>query len=106
MDEGSKGTYIPTRLMATNVPGVLKLMFEQADFEMVELGTSIANIISAGEGESDLYLTFTFSWNFPHIQEGTSEAHEKWQQVQEMAKGGVLMTINEIRDNVKAESKA
>ena len=44
---------------------------------MIDLGSHVANTISDGDGESDLYLTFTFGWNFPDIQEGSKEAAEK-----------------------------
>lgn len=73
----------------------------QADFHMVDFGNYISNIISAGDGESDLYLTFTFALNFPEIEEGTPEAEARAQQVAGAAKGATTSSINEIRTLVQ-----
>ncbi|KAI0094382.1 hypothetical protein BDY19DRAFT_988233 [Irpex rosettiformis] len=84
-----------------------KVVFKKevrADFEMVDLGNTISNIISDGEGESDLYLTFTFNLNFPDIQEGTQEATERAERMQGTAETAVGMTINQIRSTVKEQA--
>ena len=73
----------------------------QADFQQVDHGSFISNIISDGKSESDLFLTFTFSWNFPDVEEGTSEATEKIQQVTQMAEASTTTTVSEIRDLVQ-----
>ncbi|KAI0686646.1 hypothetical protein BC835DRAFT_451470 [Cytidiella melzeri] len=108
LEESAEGlTRMVTFKPGTGPPGRVKetVVFKRevrADFEMVGLGTTISNIISAGEGESDLYLTFTFNWNFPDIQEGTQEAVEKVQQLERMAKEAVMLTIKQIREMVRA----
>ena len=68
---------------------------------MIDVGTHITNIISDGEGESDLYLTFTFSWNFPEIKAGSDIETQKRKQFSEQAKEAVLMSITEIRELVQ-----
>lgn len=75
---------------------------------MVDLGTFISNIISTGEGdESDLYLTFTFAWNFPDIQEGSSEAQARAAAMAGSAKEAVTHTLKQIRELAqKGELKA
>ena len=68
---------------------------------MPDLGNAISNIISVGEDGKDLYLTFTFSWNFPDIQEGTKEAAEKSKSLTDMGQEVVPHTIQQIRAMVK-----
>ena len=74
---------------------------------MIGRGTFISNIISDGSGESNLYLTFAFSWNFPDVQEGTSEATEMVQKLRKVADTAVIMSIDETRQLVqRGEIKA
>ncbi|KAI0785431.1 hypothetical protein BC629DRAFT_1517054 [Irpex lacteus] len=73
----------------------------RADFEMVGRDTHIANIISDGEGESDLYLTFTFNWNVPGLVEGSLEAAERLEVMRNTAKTAVGKSIDQIRTSVK-----
>ncbi|GAA94353.1 uncharacterized protein L969DRAFT_53097 [Mixia osmundae IAM 14324] len=73
----------------------------RADFLMVGKGSQISNIITPGSGESDLYLTYTFSFNEPTIEPGTPEAEAKLKQYTEQAKGVVPRSVDEIRDMVK-----
>ena len=68
---------------------------------MADSRTVISNIISTGEDESDLYLTFTFEWNFPNIVEGSEEAAAQAKTLAGMAKEVVPHTIDEIRAMVK-----
>lgn len=68
---------------------------------MVDFGNYISNIISTGDGESDLYLTFTFAWDFPNIHEGTPEATEKERQFSQMSRESTATSVNEIRDLVQ-----
>lgn len=69
---------------------------------MVDLGNAISNIISTGDGESDMYLTFTFSMNAPALLDGSPEATEKLKAMEGIAKGAVNSTIEHIRDAVVA----
>ena len=62
----------------------------------------VSNIISDGSGESDLYLTFTFAFSFPDVQDGSPEAAERAKTVSETAKKAVSMSINEIRELVES----
>lgn len=74
---------------------------------MLDVGTVISNTISDGDGESDLYLTFTFAWNFPDIHPGYPEEKVKREQLKDTAKEAVIMSINEVRDLVqRGEVKA
>ncbi len=68
---------------------------------MTETGTAISNIVSVGEDETDLYLTFTFSWNVAEIAEGTEEAAAKAKAMTQMARQVVPDTIEQIRLLVK-----
>lgn len=74
----------------------------QADFQMVGTETFISNIISTGDGESDLYLTFSFVWDMPNIQEGSDAAKEKQAQFENGAGAAVQQSVNEIRALVQA----
>lgn len=73
----------------------------QADFYTPDTGTAVSNIISTGENEADLYLTFTFSWNFAEITEGTEEAAAKAKTLAQMAQQVVPHTIEQIRTLVR-----
>ena len=73
---------------------------------MAELGNAVSNIVSVGENETDLYLTFTFTWNFPNIAEGSTEAAEKEKMMVGMAQEVVPHTIEQIRMMVKEGSIA
>lgn len=75
-------------------------LLPQVDFEMVDLGSAFANIISSGDGESDLYLTYTVSENLPHLQEGDPEAIEKTKAMEGLTVGAVKMSIEHIREAV------
>ena len=68
---------------------------------MPNLGTAISNIISSAQGENELFLTFSFSWHFAEITEGTDEAAEKARVLEGMAWEGVSHTIEQIRELVK-----
>ena len=76
----------------------------QADFHMVDVDNRISNIISSGDGESDLYLTFTFEWNFPEIAEGTAEATTKQQELQESGQEAVATSIAQLRELVQGHA--
>ena len=68
---------------------------------MPDTGTAISNIISNGADETDLYLTFTFSWNFPEIVEGSEEAAAKAKMFAQTASQVVPHTVAQIREMVK-----
>jgi hypothetical protein len=71
----------------------------QADFHIRNTGTRIQNIISQGPGgEHDLYLTFTFAFVFPDVEEGSPEAAEKVTQMKEMSNKVVPGSVVEIRE--------
>lgn len=74
----------------------------QADFKMVGNDTVISNIISTGDGESDLYLTFSFVWDLPDIQEGTDAAKAKQEQFANGAGTAVQQSVKEIRALVQS----
>lgn len=71
---------------------------------MVDVDNRISNIISSGDGESDLYLTFTFDLNVPDVQEGTVEAKDRQAQLQARAEEAVAASIVEIREMVKGKA--
>ncbi|THG95472.1 hypothetical protein EW026_g6187 [Hermanssonia centrifuga] len=74
----------------------------KADFYMEDIGTSISNIVSLGDGgDTDMYLTFTFTWNFPKIQEGSEEATTKAKQLTEMSKNAAAHTVKQVREMLK-----
>jgi hypothetical protein len=67
---------------------------------MIGTDTIITNTISKGAGENELYMTFTFEWDFPNIQ-GGSEASDK---EEELTKEGALVVpsaIDQIRNMVR-----
>lgn len=71
---------------------------------MVDTDSRIANIISTGDGESDLYLTFTYAWNIPEVEDGTAQAEETKEKFQQMAQGAVNTSIKQIREIVKGQA--
>lgn len=66
-----------------------------------ELSSLISNLVSQGEDETDLYLTFFLEWNFPDMQEGSEEKNELAQQLSGFAKDVLRETIDIARKMVK-----
>lgn len=64
---------------------------------MIDAGNFITNTISRGPGQNELYLTFTFEWVFPTVEEGSKVAQEKEEQLQNQAAVAVPHTIEVIR---------
>lgn len=79
------------------LPIIFDIQLSQADFEMPDVGSTFANIISAGDGDSDMYFTITISENLPDLQEGTPEAIEKIKVMEGLTKEAVNMTIEHLR---------
>ncbi|KAF7793580.1 hypothetical protein EIP86_004694 [Pleurotus ostreatoroseus] len=73
----------------------------KVDFLMPKSGIAVSSIISIGEDETDLYLTFTFTWNFPNIVEGTEEAAAKVKALTQVVKTIVSHTIEQLREMAK-----
>jgi len=67
---------------------------------MINPGNVIINTISTGAGANELYLTFTFEWDFPDMQEG-SELNKKKETLIEEAAYIVPHTIDQIRNMVR-----
>jgi len=57
------------------------------------------NIVSAGL-DGELYLTFTFEWDFPEVEKGSKEEIEKQKGFQSSAPKAVSGTLAEIRKMV------
>lgn len=64
---------------------------------MTESKNFITNTISKGSGENELYLTFTFEWDFPELEEGSKDAQEKGEQLTKQAAEVVPHSIDTIR---------
>jgi hypothetical protein len=64
---------------------------------MAEAGTVITNTISTGPGENELYMTFTYEWDFPNVREDSEEAKEKERQLAATGAQGVPYAIDVIR---------
>ncbi len=62
-------------------------------------GDLVNNIISVGP-EGDVYLTYTFEWQYPDIQPASAEEEQKRQEWMVGAKIGVHSTIEAIRQLV------
>lgn len=73
----------------------------QADFKNLDSGALIQNILSQGQNEKDLYLTFYFEWPYPDIQEGSDEEKETVDRLWGMAKETVQHTIDYARNMAK-----
>jgi len=69
-------------------------------FATVGSASRVLNIVSTGEKESDLYLTFTFEWDHPEIEAGSEVAAAKQKGYQTMAPRGVSGTLAQIRKMV------
>ncbi|KAJ4338212.1 hypothetical protein N0V95_008127 [Ascochyta clinopodiicola] len=65
------------------------------DFEQ-EDGTHIRNVISSG-AEGELYMTYMFEFDLPHLKEGSKEAEEQRVKLQGMARVAVEKSIETIR---------
>ncbi|MCJ1308547.1 hypothetical protein MMC25_002200 [Agyrium rufum] len=76
----------------------------KADFYQVKSGSFISNIISTGPGgPDDLYLTFTFSFVHPGIEDPNSEeVHEKQKGYSIQGIKTVAHTIEVIREMVES----
>ncbi|KAF9693657.1 hypothetical protein EKO04_008206 [Ascochyta lentis] len=68
------------------------------DFEQ-EDRTHIRNVVSSGSSGSpeDLYMTYMFEFNLPHVQEGSQEVEEERERLKGMAKMAVEKSIETIR---------
>lgn len=67
----------------------------------MESGSFVTNTISNGAGENELYLTFTFEWIFPNVEEGSKLAEEKYAQLNSQSAVAVSHTIEVIRGWVR-----
>jgi hypothetical protein len=67
-----------------------------------ETGTIINNILSIGPNgaeERDIYLTFTFEWQFPEVEAGSAEEEEKrhiWTVEAQKAVHGTIEVIRQL----------
>ncbi|CAF9927327.1 MAG: hypothetical protein HETSPECPRED_006557 [Heterodermia speciosa] len=73
----------------------------KADFRNLDNGSFISNIVSQGQDERDLHLTFYFEWPFPNIEAGSAEEKETSDQLWNRAKESVQSTIDHTRTLVK-----
>lgn len=73
----------------------------KADFKNLDSGAFISNIVSQGQNETDLYLSFYFEWPFPNIEAGSKEEKETSDRLWKMAKETVQHTIDHARSMVK-----
>ena len=71
------------------------------DFRNLDSGAYISNIVSQGQDEGDLHLTFYFEWPFPNIEAGSAEEKETSDKLWATAKGSVQATIDHTRTLVK-----
>jgi hypothetical protein len=60
----------------------------------------VLNIISSGL-DDELYLTFTFEWDHPEIEDGSEAALQKQKAYQATAPRGVAGALAKIRELVK-----
>jgi hypothetical protein len=70
-------------------------------FTTVGSASRVLNIVSTGESESELYLTFTFEWEHKEIEAGSEQAVEKQREYQSAAPKGVAGTLAAIRNMIK-----
>jgi Domain of unknown function (DUF1857) len=68
---------------------------------MINMGNVITNTISTGAGADELYLTFTFEWDFPDMQEGSLAETKRKEKLIEEAAYIVPHTIDQIRNMVR-----
>jgi len=71
-----------------------------AAFRMVEQDTFITNTISTSPS-GELFMTFTFEWDFPSVQSGTKEAEEKEEELKRLSSDGVPRVVEQIRSLVR-----
>ncbi|QDS71221.1 hypothetical protein FKW77_010411 [Venturia effusa] len=71
-------------------------------FNVIGNASRVLNIISIGANPGEMYLTFTFEWDHPEIEKGSSEEIAKQKQYQTSAPAGLAGTLGKIREMVKA----
>lgn len=69
-------------------------------FEMVGTNGKVLNIVSQGQSETDLYMTFTFEWDHPEIEAESKEELDMQKQHQATAPKAVGGTVAVIRKMV------
>ena len=76
-------------------------IYVQADFRNLDAGNFISNIVSQGQDEKDLYLTFYFEWPLPQIEPGSKEEKDRSDKLWTLARESVQATIDHTRTLVK-----
>ena len=79
----------------------MELTSAQADFRNLDSGAFISNIVSQGQDEKDLHLTFYFEWPFPKLEAGSKEEKDTSDRLWGLAKESVQATIDHTRKLVK-----
>jgi hypothetical protein len=73
---------------------------KKIDIVIIETGNFTTTTIAAGKGEHELYLTYTYDGEFPHVQEGTKEAEQLEALVTQRTAAVVPCHIDKIRSLV------
>lgn len=71
------------------------------DFRNLDSGAFISNIVSQGQNDKDLYLTFFFEWPFPNIQSGSTEEKDTTERLWNLARETVKHTIDSARAMIR-----
>ncbi|KAL2135255.1 hypothetical protein VTI74DRAFT_9240 [Chaetomium olivicolor] len=66
-----------------------------------EDGTKIANYVTQGEGEGELYLTYVFQWRVEGVEEGSEQTSELEKGFRQTARMAVEESIKAIRTMVE-----
>jgi len=94
----------------TGPPGKVKEVCAEFDPTKVDFqqtdGTTISNIISDGPSgqPEDLFMTYSFEWKHPNVEEGSAEVEELLEKHKKTAKMAVDMTIETVRRMAKEGS--
>lgn len=70
----------------------------KVDFYNLNSGAFINNTVSQGKDDMDLNLTFYFEWQYPKLEEGSTETQEMEERLWGMARHTVQHTIDYARD--------
>ncbi|PSS36797.1 hypothetical protein PHLCEN_2v1341 [Hermanssonia centrifuga] len=76
----------------------------KADFFTPDNGTTVSNIISFGEDDSELYLTFAFNMNFPQFEEGSEQADAQTKKLWQSSQGAAARTVDQLREMLEEGS--
>ncbi|KAK3191243.1 hypothetical protein K4F52_002833 [Lecanicillium sp. MT-2017a] len=100
--EKEEGNVVHRRVVFNGTKEMTEVCTELAPHKVeftLEDGSEVENIIGSGpSGKADeLYLTYSFKWKLPGVEDGSDEAKEALAKQQQMSAGAVTSSLAAIR---------